>query len=184
MHGECLCSNWLIWNCNLLARLCRHRGVCWRIRFMSVITVHSLPATHFFHDEKYAVHSRFLLFICLAVFRFISSITHTSTIVPCLPYLFSLPLPWLHHQAPGPSPFSPQPLSLISLMHGLLYINPPLLKRRISILLGRGWLRRDQSASGLSACRKARQPTSWNTANSLQTPVDPFCLHVFINSVY
>lgn len=54
----------------------------------------------------------------------------------------------------GQTPFTPQPLSLISLMHGLLYINPPILKRRISILLGRGWLRRDQRASGLSALLK------------------------------
>jgi hypothetical protein len=122
-----------------------------------VVTVKSLAATHFFHDENYVVHSRFLLFICLAVFRFISSITHTSTTLPVLPS------PDYTLKPGGQPPFSPQPLSLISLMHGLLYINPPLLKRRISILLGRGWLRWDQNTSGLSACRKSRRLALWNT---------------------
>ena len=108
----------------------------------------SLPATHFFHDENYIVHSRFLLFICLAVFRFISSITHTSTTLPVLPSTeYTL-------KPRGQPPFSPQPLSLISLMHGLLYINPPLLKRRISILLGRGWLVGTRAPRG---CRPAER---------------------------
>jgi len=113
-----------------------------------VVTVSSLAATHFFHDENYIVHSRFLLFICLAVFRFISSITHTSTTLPVLPSTeYTL-------KPRGQPPFSPQPLSLISLMHGLLYINPPLLKRRISILLGRGWLVGTRAPRG---CRPAER---------------------------
>jgi hypothetical protein len=143
---------------SMLASLCWRHDSCCRIRFVSPLFLwtHCLLHTSFMMRTRQYTQGFYYSSVWLC------SVSSRQSLTLLQPYLFSPPL--TTPSSPGANPpFSPQPLSLISLMHGLLYINPPLLKRRISILLGRGWLRRDHSASGLSACRKSRRPALWNT---------------------
>lgn len=178
-----MCSSWPIPKpvCSILASLCWRHDSCSRIRFVSLLLLLTGCYTLLSWWEPRSTLKVFIihLFGCVP-FHLVnhSHLYRAMSTLPVPPSPDYTLKPW------GQTPFTPQPLSLISLMHGLFYINPPILKRRISILLGRGWLRRDQRASGLSACWKARRLALCNTTNSLLTPKNPFCIHIFINFVY
>jgi hypothetical protein len=116
------------------------------------------------------------------VFRFISSITHTSTTMPCLPYLFSPPLA-------TPSSPGTTPLLATTPQFNLANAWPPLYKSTVIKTENIHFIRSrlvtlGSERLGVVGLQKARRPPSSDTTISLLTPEDLFCVQDFINFVY
>jgi hypothetical protein len=170
--------------CSVLARLCWHHGVCCRIRFVSLL----LPFT------RWLLHTSFMMISMQYTQGFyyssvwlcsVSSRQSLTLLLLCHVYPTCSPLlPWLHPQAPGPPP-----LLATTPQFNLANAWPPLDKSTVIKTENIHFIRSrlvmlGSERLGVVGLQKARRPTSWNTTNSLLTPEDPFCIHVFINFVY